>query len=450
MTSLLDVASRTRWSRRELLGIGLGAFALPAVGRCDPARRPARGLILVLLEGGMSQLETWDPKPTAPAEIRGEFGTIQTSIPGLRIGEHLPHLARQVHCGNLLRAVHCDARNDHSPGLHLLLTGHENVAAGVALETSNFRQPSTGAVLAQQLGVANAAGVPRFVALPRATQLNGAVNYNGPSFLGAAYEAFETGDVSGSSQQPLPPPAGLVLAPGLSLDRLRDRHRLTTTLNRLRSDLDRQSATGQIDAQYQRALQVLTGRHMQEAFELQREPQAVRSDYGDHALGQSLLLARRLVEAGVTYVVVNTGCQASWDTHSDNFNQLKHRLLPPLDLGVAALLNDLDRRGQLDEVLVLVAGEMGRTPLVNASAGRDHWTSAYSVFLAGGGLTRGQILGETTADASYPHSRPVTVHDIWATLYDRLGVDWRVLQSDLDGRAVPILPEGRPIAELFA
>src|SRR5262249_20740796 len=159
--------------------------------------------------------------------------------------------------------------------------------------------------------------------------------------------------------------------------------------------------------------------------------------------------ARRLVEAGVTYVVVNAGREASWDTHANNFTQLKNVLLPPLDRGVAALLRDLDQRGQLDEVLVLVAGEMGRTPLVNASAGRDHWTAAYSVFLAGGGLKRGQVLGSTTQDGRYPGTRPVTVHEILATTYHRLGVDPGTVINDAQGRPYPILAEARPVTELF-
>jgi uncharacterized protein (DUF1501 family) len=161
-----------------------------------------------------------------------------------------------------------------------------------------------------------------------------------------------------------------------------------------------------------------------------------------------LLLARRLVEAGVTYIVVNAGREASWDTHANNFKLLKDVLLPPMDQGVSTLLRDLDQRGLLDEVLVLVAGEMGRTPVVNGDAGRDHWTTAYSVFMAGGGLTRGQVLGSTTPDARYPASRPVTVHEILATVYHQLGVDPETLLTDALGRPIPILPEGRPIAEL--
>jgi hypothetical protein len=204
-----------------------------------------------------------------------------------------------------------------------------------------------------------------------------------------------------------------------------------------------------VDAHYRRALQLLTSQRLRDAFDLTREPAALRDSYGDHPLGQGLLLARRLVEAGATYVLVNLSRSNDWDTHAKNFVLLKDKLLPPLDHGAAALLRDLDQRGLLDEVLVLIAGEMGRTPLVNAAAGRDHWTSAYSVFLAGGGLTRGQVLGSTTPDGRYPGSRPVTVPEILATVYHRLGVDPNTLLTDAQGRPLPILPETRPLAELL-
>ena len=473
----------SRYSRRSVLGFGLGAFILPrfanAEARSAPARRPlkkgtvplgdagllrgnqsserdsplfqqpAKSAILVVLDGGMSQLETWDPKPSAPREVRGEFGTIETSLPGLRIGEHTPLLANELHRGNIIRSVHCDARNDHSPGLHLLLTGHENVGAGVALERSNLRNPSVGSVLARQLRVTDAEGMPRFVTLPRSGQINGQVNYNSPSFLGVAFEAFETGDVPRTSQQAMNVPPGLVVPRDVPLDRLRDRMALAGTFNRLQSDLDRDETTAPLDAHYHRAAQMLIGRRMHEAFDLEREPEALRRSYGNHPLGQGLLLARRLVQAGVTYVVVNAGREASWDTHANNFKQLKDVLLPPLDQGASALLRDLDQRGLLDEVLVVIAGEMGRTPVVNDAAGRDHWTTAYSVFMAGGGLTRGQVLGSTTPDARYPASRPVTVHEILATVYHQLGVDPETLLADALGRPIPILPEGRPLAELL-
>jgi hypothetical protein len=427
----------------------VGAFALPEIARGDAATTRARSFILVVLEGGMSQLETWDPKPQAPREIRGEFETIPSSVSGIHVGEHIPHLARELHRGNLLRAVHCDARNDHSPGLHLLLTGYENVAAGVALETTNLRQPSVGSILSRQLGTTDVRGVPRFVTVPRSTQLDGRVNYNSPSFLGAALAAFEAGDPPRAARGPVAVPPGLLLVNEVSADRLRRRMDLASAFSEVRGDLARHQVAGRMDAHYRQALSVLNGQRMHDAFDLDRETLAVREAFGDNRVGQGLLLARRLVEAGVTYVVVNTGSEGSWDTHADNFSQLKNKLLPPMDQGVAALLRDLDERGMLDDVLVLVAGEMGRTPVVNAGAGRDHWTTVYSAFLAGGGLTRGQVLGSTTADGHYPASRPVSVHDILATVYSRLGIDSRSVINDSVGKPVGILPEGEVISELL-
>ena len=439
----------TLLSRRRILNWGLAACVWPTgTARATQVRR-AHGMILVMLEGGMSQFETWDPKPLAPREIRGEFGTIPTSLPEVRIGEHLPLLASELHRGNLLRAVHCDARNDHSPGMHLLLTGYENTAAGIALERKNFRNPSVGSILARKLGNVTEGGAPRFVTLPRSTQLNGAVNYNEASFLGSAFEAFETGTPPQNAKQPGTAPPGLLLAEQLSVKRVQSRWELASAMNFFRSDLDPHGLQLQRNVQYERAIQVLTRQETQTAFQLEQEPLKTREAYGDHPTGQGLLLARRLIEAGVTYVVVNTGFEGNWDTHANNFSQLKNKLLPPLDQGVSALLRDLDNRGELDDVLVLVAGEMGRTPLINGDAGRDHWTSAYSVFFAGGGLTRGQVLGSTTRDGSSPSQRPVTVHDILATAYERLGIDPHSTILDREGRPVPVLPEGTPIPELI-
>jgi uncharacterized protein (DUF1501 family) len=442
-------------SRRQFLrgGLALGAFVLPAPFRpaaAAPVRRArARGVIVLLLEGGMSHLESWDPKPAAPREIRGEFAPIATSVPGLRVCEHMPLLARQAHLYNVVRSVHCDARNDHSPGMHLALTGHENVAAGVALERANFRHPSQGSLLAHLLGVTAPGGVPRFVAVPRRTQLAGQVSYAGPAFLGPAHEAFEAGDLPPSAVQTSPPPPALLVPQDGGLRRLQDRQALKATFDGLKTSLERDPAVGRLDAHYQRAWQMLSGQRLLRALDLGCEPAAVRERYGGGAVGQALVLARRLVEAGVTYVLVDPYSGNGWDTHAQNFAGHK-ALLPPMDRAVAALLTDLEQRGLLDEVLLLVIGEMGRTPVVNAQAGRDHWTSAYSVMLAGGGLTRGQVLGSTTAGGQYPGSRPVTVPEIVATVYRQLGVDPETVVHDPEGRPYPILPPARPIAELIA
>jgi uncharacterized protein (DUF1501 family) len=441
-------------TRRQMLrsSLAVGAFMLPeAVGHAAaaPRRRQAKSTILIMLEGGMSHLESWDPKPNAPAEVRGEFGTIATTVPGLRISEHMPMLARQSHLYNLIRSVHCDARNDHSPGMHLLLTGWENTNAGVALETTNMRHPAQGCVIAHELGVTSSSGAPRFVALPRTRQIAGQVKYAGPSFLGPAHEAFETGDAPADARQTMHLPPSLGLAKDLPLSRLHDRQALRQAFQRLNTTLERDPAVGRMDAHYQRALQILTGQRMSDALDIQREPVALRERYGSSPIGQSLLLARRLVECGVSYVLVDPYGNNAWDTHSENFRGHK-ALLPPMDQAVAALLTDLEQSGLLDEVVVVLASEMGRAPRISGQAGRDHWTYAYSVLIAGGGLTRGQVLGATTSKGEWPGQRPVTVPEIHATIYQQLGIDPNTILHDELKRPIPILPEAKPIQELMA
>jgi hypothetical protein len=439
----------TKLTRRQLLrsGLAMGAFVLPAaLGRTAPAappRRRARGVILVLLEGGMSHLDTWDPKPNAPAEIRGEFGTIATTLPDLRIGEHMPKLAQQAHRFNLIRSVHCDARNDHSPGTHLVMTGWEYLAAtagGGVRETTNLEHPSQGAILARQLGLAAPNGVPRFVAIPARKHRVG-TTYSTAAFLGPAYEAFETGDRPADGRG-LPP--ALVLPSEVSLRTLNERQALRETFNRLHASLERDPTASRMDAHYQRAVSILASSPMRKAFDLSQEKPALRERYGS----SSLLLARRLVEAGATYVLVNGPVFGDWDTHDNNFPRLK-QLLPPVDKGASALLEDLDQRGLLDEVLVVLISEMGRSRLA-PGGGRDHWTAAYSVMLAGGGLTRGQVLGSTTSNGAWPGKRPVTVPEILATVYHQLGIDANAMLYDEQKRPIPLLPgEAKPIGELL-
>jgi hypothetical protein len=428
--------------------LALGAFLLPQTGPAAQARRRARGVILVLLDGGMSHLESWDPKPAAPAEVRGEFGSISTTVPALRVCEHMPLLARQARLYNVIRSVHCDARNDHSPGLHVLLTGWENTTAGVAGERFNYHHPSQGSLIAHQLGVTSPAQVPRFVALPRRGQIGGQVGYGTPAFLGSAYDAWETGMPPASASLPMQLPPSLALS-GDSIKRLDDRMALRDAVNRLSAALDHDPTTARLDPHYHTAYQVLAGQRLRHGLDLSQEPVALRERYGNTLIGQSLLLARRLVEAGVTYVLVNPQPTNAWDFHAKNFPGHK-KLLPPMDRAVSALLTDLDQRGLLDEVLVLVSSEMGRTPKINKDAGRDHWTSAYSVLMAGGGLTRGQVLGRTSSQGERPVDRPVAVPDILTTIYRQLGIQPNVLLHDEQGRPVPILPDAHPIRELIA
>jgi len=443
-----------RMTRRRLLrsSLALGAFVLPkAKGHgADTSRQPhAKGVILLMLEGGMSHLESWDPKPDAPAEVRGEFDSIVTAVPGLRIGEYMPRLAKHADLYNVVRSVHCDARNDHSPGMHLLLTGWENTAAGISMERSNLRHPAQGSILTHLMGATSPSGVPNFVGIPRPSQLGGQVKFASASFLGVACEAFETGDPPQSANQPAQLPPGLVVANDFALRRLNDRMALRQTFNRLNAQMDQSATLNGMNSHYQEAYQVLAGQGMCAALDLSQEPAASRERYGDHAVGQSLLLAKRLVEAGATYVLVNPYSGNAWDFHTGNFTGHK-KLLPPMDQAVSALLGDLDQQGKLDDVLVLVAGEMGRSPIINGGAGRDHWTQAYSLMAAGGGLTRGQILGSTTSKGEWPGSPPITVSAVLATLYHQLGIDPNTVLYDQQQRPMPILPAPEFVPELIA
>src|SRR6516162_7443294 len=307
-------------TRRQLLrsSLAMGAFVLPSAlggtAQAAPPRRRARGVILVMLEGGMSHLDTWDPKPNAPAEIRGQFGTIATTLPDLRIGEHMPQLAQQAHRFNLIRSVHCDARNDHSPGTHLVMTGWEYLAAtagGGLRETTNLEHPSQGSIIARQLGLAGPTGVPRYVAIPARKHRVG-TTYCSAAFLGSGHEAFETGNRPPDGRS-LPP--ALVLPSDVSLQKLDGRQALRERFNQLNASLDRDPTTSRMDAHYQRAVSILASAPMREAFDLTQEKPALRERYGT----PSLLLARRLVEAGATYVLVNGPVFGDWDTHSDNF-----------------------------------------------------------------------------------------------------------------------------------
>jgi uncharacterized protein (DUF1501 family) len=234
----------------------------------------------------------------------------------------------------------------------------------------------------------------------------------------------------------------------MSLRRLGDRQSLLKTLDGL--EPGRRLGVDQGDAHHARAFHMLSTQRMARALDLSREPRPLRERYGSNRQGQGLLVARRLVEAGVTYVLVNASRNNDWDTHADNFNLLKNKLLPPMDRGVAALVQDLDERGLLDETLVVVMSEMGRTPTIGGNAGRDHWPDAFSVLLAGGGLTRGQVLGSTTAGGHKPGERPVPLGDILATIYHQLGIDTDTLLYDELKRPFPILPDARAVRELLA
>jgi len=446
----------TGLSRRRFMqsSIGLGAFVLP---RTKLAAAPqdstgtgnrAKSVIVLLLEGGMSHLDTWDPQPHAPAEIRGSFSPIQTTNPELIVGEHMPRLAAQAHLYNVVKSAYMDnARRDHSPGLHWVLTGYDNQAAGVSMVKENDF-PSVGAIVAHETGPITAKGLPSFVTVPSRKQLRGRVNYTRALYLGGACDALESGAVPDRADGQYTVPMGLTLPADVSLGRLQDRRALLKTFDQLRLRQD-QSALRLTNVYQRQAFDLLLRDRGRQAFDINQEPPHIRKMYGNSYMGQRALLARRLVEAGVTYVLVNFSKNNSWDHHRRIFPRLKEQMLPAMDQATSALLSDLEQRGLLDDVLVLQTGEMGRTPRINDQSGRDHWPDVFSLMMAGGGLTRGQTLGSSDRNREYPQTRPVHFHEILATLYHQLGIDPNLVIHDRQERPIRILPEAEPVHELM-
>lgn len=441
-------------TRRQFAGagVGLGAFLLPRASSGTEVSRPiearCKSVVVLLLEGGMSHFESWDPKPDAPAEIRGEFASISTANPDLIVGEHFTRLAKLAGHYNIVRSVFApNKRNDHSPGLHWVLTGYDNQAAGVSLMNVNSH-PAFGSVVARRYGSRSPSGLMSFVAVPDRKQLGGRTNFNHALHLGSSCEAFDVGAIPDTASGEYAVPTGLVLPQSVDVSRFRNRRELLGSLNAARRAVD-EAASQSVGGFQEYACDLLLGSRGQAAFDLNRESATTRRRYGNHYFGQRILMARRLIEAGVTYVVVNLSKNNSWDSHSNNFKSHRQKL-PQLDEAVSALLTDLIDRGLLDETLVLLTGEMGRTPRINNKAGRDHWSRAWSVMAAGGGLTRGQVLGSTTRDGSDPASRPVHLNDLLATVYHQLGIDADLTFDDELGRPVRIQPESNPVTELLS
>ncbi len=333
--------------------LGGGAVASPA------RRRKVRGVILAFCPGGPSHLETLDPKPEAPAEIRGSFATIATALPGVRVGEYLPRLARRMDRLTLVRSM-TTSTPVHELAVHRLFAGVNETPPSTGVAASRRDRPHLGALLAASKR--GRPGIPQAVILPTRLTFEGAV-FPGQNagFLGARYDPWHlVGDPTASGFGP----PSLVLPEGLDLARLRDRAALLAVVDAQRHALDRQAACAALDDHRRQALAVLTSTACRNAFDLEREPPSRRDHYGRTLMGQGLLLGRRLIEAGVPLVQVNLGESNVWDTHTDNFTRLKNILLPPFDRAVSALIDDLEDRGLREEVLVVVTGEFGRTPRV--------------------------------------------------------------------------------------
>ncbi len=433
-----DASTRhTCVSRRTMLRIGslaLGHLTLSDClrARAAAAKPPETAVIHVFMGGGPSQIDLYDLKPDAPAEIRGEFRPISTAVPGVQLCEHLPHLAGALKYVTIVRSV-SHLEPSHLPASHWMMTGHRPPPS-----TTKNVNPSCGSVVAQARG-ANVQGLPAYVSIPR-RQLLGAA-----AFLGSAYNPFTIESDPNAEQYKV---RNLDFPSAMSVTRLADRAALLHKLDRLRRDSDRAGEFLAIDKFSREAIELVSGAEARQAFDLSREPTAMREFYGRTSAGQGCLLARRLVEAGVTFVTVLSG--GEWDTHADNFSVLKNKSLPLVDRALAALVTDLYQRGLDRRVLLLVSGEFGRTPQINPQAGRDHWPGAFSVLFAGGGMNVGRVIGATDRQAMYPVTHPYSPGDVLATVYDFLGIDTKQVFPDRLGRPVPILPAGQPIAELWS
>lgn len=451
-----------RLARRQWLQIGgstLAGITLPelltgqAQAQSAPAKpRRAKSVILVLLTGGASQHDTFDPKPEAPQEVRGEFKPIDTQTPGLQFCEHLPLLAARSKQLAVVRSMsHGD--NSHLPATHTTLTG---------MQMPNRRNSDLENVLSRRDWPCYAAGLdylrPRSDGIPNGVTLphrliEGPLTWPGQhaGLLGASHDPWEINHDPNDAKFRVD---SLALPNELNEGRLGGRRALWEQLGREPRRRAALAETAVFAEQQELALTLLTSGKVTEAFRIDREPHAVRDRYGRHSFGQSLLLARRLIEAGVPIVQANMGIVQSWDTHADNFGRLKDKLLPPLDRGLAALLDDLSASGLLDETLIVVSGEFGRTPKISmlpgaSLPGRDHWAPVYTALFSGGGVRGGQIIGRSDKQGALPVTRSYRPEDLGATIYSALGVDASAEVRDSLGRPLR-LNHGDPIDAVFS
>lgn len=438
-------------SRRRFLqagGVTVGGFlgGRDALVRADSERATpaAQRAIVLFLQGGCSQLDTWDMKPQAPAEYRGEFDSIATATPGYRVCEHLPMLASRTDRFNVLRSVH-HGTPSHEAAIHWVLTGYDYPGANTTTKNRNDK-PSVGSFVAKVRG-SSKPGLPAYFCVPDKGQLGDRVRYADSHFLGMAYSPFESGPVPVDATSPYRVPQPLVMFRDMPLTRFDERQGLLQQLDSFRREADASGMMTGMDLFRRTALDMITHPVTQAAVDLSQEAPETRQRYGSNKFGQRALMARRLAEAGVPFTLVNLADNQDWDTHVDNFTALKTRLLPLLDRAVATLLDELAERGLLDSTLVAIVSEFGRTPKINNNVGRDHWSDVFSVLLTGGGLKTGQVLGTSNARAEIPQDRPIHYNDVLATIYRQLGIATdRVFMHD--GRPVPILYHGTPIPEL--
>ncbi len=441
------------WTRREILragGLGAVGLSLPRLlwAQQQESSLPASAdaCIVIYLNGGPSHLDMWDMKPNALAEIRGEFRPIASSAPGVSVCEHLPRLAGVMHRATLVRSMHHSVNNSHAAAVYVALTGHDRgEQGGGALATDH---PPPGAVLARLRGT-GASPLP-YVVMPYRTQ-EGAGGPLQPGFLagfiGPQYDPFWILEDPNAPQFHVP---NLDLPAGVSATQLAERRNLLGAFDDGMPPVDAPGPAAMNPFQ-QQAFELLTSQAARQAFQIDREPAPLRDQYGRNIYGQSVLLARRLIEAGTRVVTVSWApdANATWDTHGGNFTKLRNILLPQFDAACSSLLEDLAQRGMLERTLVAVLGDFGRSPRINNGAGRDHWNACYTVMLAGGGIKGGHVHGASDSTGARPVASPTTPADIIATIYHLLGVDPHHVIHDHLGRPHPVVINGNVVSALI-
>jgi hypothetical protein len=465
-------------TRRETLKAGAlsllgGGITLPHLFAAEERARArgshpgkAKSVILLYLLGGAATQDMWDMKPTAPPEVRGEFKPIATNVPGLQVCEHLPRMARWVHKAAVVRSV------NHKAGCHNCLPSYSGYAQLLPDQHPHDTDPPSMGSVCEYLNP-RPDDMPAYVYIPCWLGWGQAFRRGGPygGFLGKRYDPLTTECQPYWDKQGKAPSAGFpqtvrgepflsngALDGGITLDRLDGRRDLLRQIDGECRRLEATPAVGSYDRTQRRAFDLLTSSKVRSAFDLKKEDPRLLERYGRTLFGHSTVIGRRLVEAGVRFVNVTWDLfwdriqidYDAWDTHTHNFSILKENKLPGLDQTYTALMEDLEGRGLLDETLVVIMSEMGRTPRVNGNAGRDHWTFCYSVMFAGAGIKGGAVCGASDAQAAYVKDRPVSPADVCATIYQCLGIDPDMTVPDRSGRPVAINQGGEPIREILA
>ncbi len=431
-------------TRRDCLRLGLGsllggglvsALRLRALaGEVPTPGAKARACILIWMDGGPTHYETFDPKPEAPKEIRGEFAAIRTAVPGMLFSQHLPRLASAAGRLAVVRSIRHDQGN-HGAGNHYLMTGAPpRIPVGCGAFVSFH--PSLGSVVAHERGAP--AGLPAYFTLPEMSRSGG------PNFLGAKFAPFV---VSDNPNNPGFRVRDVALPQGLAEGQFESRKTVRAHVDRMLRFHDRAAGDPVValDEHYQQGMDLVASRQAQAAFDISREPDRVRDQFGRNPFGQRALLARRLVEAGVPFITLYEG---GWDHHTKLFTTLARRL-PAFEATIAALIEDLAQRGLLDSTLVIALGEFGRTPQINKDAGRDHWSNAMSVLFAGGGTPGGQVVGATDKKGFAAVERVLSPENFAATVYAKLGIDPGKVLYTPEGRPTPLVSDPTPIPELM-